>query len=119
MAGGFCTFLAAFRCLRCFAALAFSILCLSRTGVRFDFETGRRLVCDEKSCLSHLQGFTIVSVVYDKAVVSSANCVWYDGRAQPRFREPISFRNKTFQAAILRIGKSTRTHVFQSDVRME
>ena len=31
------TFLASFRCLRCFAALAFSILCRSRTGVRFDF----------------------------------------------------------------------------------
>jgi hypothetical protein len=30
------TFFDDFRSLRCFAALAFSILCLRRTGVRFD-----------------------------------------------------------------------------------
>lgn len=31
------TFLASFLCFLCFAALAFSILCRSRTGVRLDF----------------------------------------------------------------------------------
>lgn len=31
------TFLASFLCFRCFAALAFSILCRNRTGVLFDF----------------------------------------------------------------------------------
>ena len=31
------TLLASFRCFRCFAAPAFAILCLSLTGVRFDF----------------------------------------------------------------------------------
>ena len=31
------TFLASFRCLRCFDTLAFSILCRRRTVVRFDF----------------------------------------------------------------------------------
>lgn len=31
------TFFASFRVFRCFAALAFSILCRRRTGVRFDF----------------------------------------------------------------------------------
>jgi hypothetical protein len=39
------TFFDSFLALRCFAALAFSILCRNRTGVRFDFETVKQVNC--------------------------------------------------------------------------
>lgn len=50
------TFLASFLCFLCFAALAFSILCRSRTGVRFDLETSLMLDLVHMQCtrLTHM-----------------------------------------------------------------
>ena len=50
------TFLANFLCFRCFAALAFSILCLKRTGVRLDLGSADRVSTGQKYAKQETRG---------------------------------------------------------------
>lgn len=82
------TFFASFFCFRCFAELAFSILCRSRTGTRLEVGSGlnQHYTPRHRSGSGSLPGFFIVAIGDYRTVIPTRDFCEIRGYWMPRLR---------------------------------